>query len=471
MKKIILLVTICIFSIFSLFSEENESLESVNGYFDFSEEGVEVYISPNWILFDGEKIDRNEFRLDKNGYYYIKDNIVLFDQFHHLLAWHNTTLNMHPLVESKNYYGINSDYNASSFLTEKLGKKEIAYTTDCLNSILAKPYIKTLDFFSPSIKNQERFFIWNEEHKPWVANGGNKGIGSTVTANFENKVNCISFLNGYVDPYHPDYYKKNSRIKDVKITDETNGIDYYFTLDDEVRVQFFMLNNTTNKVTMTVLSVYQGEKYQDICLSMFSGVYADTYIDWIVFRELIAAKENVKTAFKDYEETVQDYPERVSYNIDLITHDWELYNVLVYDRIKKEFGDQWIEPDIEFYRDSNLSINLKVDHGNAFISFYVDDRIKSVSCKFNGPNVATSKSNKKTIIFDDPSTYAYKTERGAYEVYLYNMGDKIHTVLAKSVWLQIEYTSGIKKEIFVPEEGLSKVRRFGELLISVCDLK
>ncbi|MCR5046009.1 MAG: hypothetical protein K6A42_05490 [Treponema sp.] len=71
----------------------NKKLQELSSYYDFSPTGVQVFITPEWILFDGEelKLPPSEFRLEKDGYYYVKDNIVIFDQFHHLLSWHSAS--------------------------------------------------------------------------------------------------------------------------------------------------------------------------------------------------------------------------------------------------------------------------------------------------------------------------------------------------------------------------------------------
>ena len=106
MKKIFLILAAAVVLSTVAFADDDDTPDdSILSYYDFSGAGVQVFISPDWILFDGEKLPRSEFRLANDGYYYIKDNIVIFDQFHHLLSWHNATLNFNPLFDEKIPYG------------------------------------------------------------------------------------------------------------------------------------------------------------------------------------------------------------------------------------------------------------------------------------------------------------------------------------------------------------------------------
>mgnify|MGYP007101848931 CR=1 FL=1 len=460
MKKLFLIfVAAIVLSSVAWADDDDTPDDSILSYYDFSGAGVQVFISPDWILFDGEKLPRSEFRLANDGYYYIKDNIVIFDQFHHLLSWHNATLNFHPLFDKKVGYGTEGSYTPSSFFTETLGGRKIAYDAQDLNDIIRKPYINHREFYG-SIKEQERFFIWNEEHEPWVT----QRTGESVTAEFADEVNAVALLNGYADPYHPDYYKKNARVKDIKITDE-NGAEYFFTLDDEVRVQTFMLNNCAKKLTLTVLSVYGGEKYGDIALSMFSGIYADTYMDWIVFRELEAAKDWVEHKYELYEDTARDYPDQVPHGVSLIEQEWELYYMIVEDRITKEFGGKSAEHDVEIYSSPEFKIHLAAYHGRVHLVLYTKENIKAVSFRFK--NFYSSRGEPIEIINSVPET----EKKDGWIVSSVGFGGGELLSLPLSAWIQVEYASGKKREVTLSKDGLAKVRRFGELVLGAFDWK
>ena len=288
----------------------------------------------------------------------------------------------------------------------------------------------------------------------------------TLTAEFDDEANAVSLLNGYVDPYHPDYYKKNARIKDIKITDE-NGKDYFFTLKDEVRVQTFMLDNCTKKVTLTVLSVYAGEKYGDIALSMFAGVYADTYIDWIVFRELEAAKERAESAYHSYLWNLENYPKNIPHDCSLIKSEWTMYYMTVEDRIKKEFGGKFAEHDIEIYDSPDLKIHLAVVYHNIVTVFYAKEKITKYGYEFkNMPDIISGPFED-----DDYEYSSYATEKDGWIIsaFWYGAGDTC--ALPVSARFKVMTESGKIRKVVISKEGLKGVKRFGELLIGASDLK
>ena len=176
MKKtiVIALLLLCTLKIFALvdddpLAEARYQIPKLQGWYDFSDVGVEVSVSPDWIVFEGEKIPRKEFRLAKNGWYYIKDNLVIFDQFHHLFCWHNSTLNFHPAAGEKVPYGSKAHYTQSSYFTETLNGNKIAYDAENLNSVTCKPGVINENYdVRRIVEEYEHFFIWNEEHRPWV---------------------------------------------------------------------------------------------------------------------------------------------------------------------------------------------------------------------------------------------------------------------------------------------------------------
>ncbi len=449
----------------------NKKLQELSSYYDFSPTGVQVFITPEWILFDGEelKLPPSEFRLEKDGYYYVKDNIVIFDQFHHLLSWRNTTLDFHPLYDEKIPYGAKAIYKPSSFFSESLKGNQIDYNANDLNDILRKPYTKRHHSYfggSKGIEENEKFFIWNEEHKPWVT----QKIGESVTAEFKDEVNAVSLLNGYVDPFHPDLYKKNARVKDIKITDE-NGAEYFFTLLDEVKVQTFMLSNCAKKLTLTVLSTYKGKKYDDIALSLFSGVYADTYLDWIVFRELEAAKEKTELAYIGYESVKKYRSQDIPQDLSLISQDWEMYCMSVEDRIGKEFDGKSAEHDVEIYSSPDFKVHLKAEHGYCWLSLYTKEKIKTLSYQFKNFYSCTGKMIAEKNVDVASSFAAETTEKDGWIVSRVHFWGSGELALPISAWIQVKLESGKKKEVVMSKDGLQKVQRFGELLLGAFDFK
>ena len=132
--------------------------------------------------------------------------------------------------------------NTSSFLQEKLNGEVINY--DGRNK-----------------------YMW-QIHFPWCEGVYGDGKGEWIRKSFGHYGDKIVLLNGYVDPNHPDYFYKNGRIKDLKITTESGC--FYYTLEDSPQLQVIDINNEKIKdVKLTIESVYRGKKYKDTALSFF----------------------------------------------------------------------------------------------------------------------------------------------------------------------------------------------------------
>lgn len=103
---------------------------------------------------------------------------------------------------------------------------------------------------------------------PWCEGVAGYGIGEWIQKSFFQKGDKLLLLNGYVDPNHPDYYYKNSRIKDVQVITEYGS--KICTLSDSPQLQVINLDKRINSyVRLRIESVYKGTKYDDTCLSYF----------------------------------------------------------------------------------------------------------------------------------------------------------------------------------------------------------
>ncbi len=104
---------------------------------------------------------------------------------------------------------------------------------------------------------------------PW-ASGNKKGIGDIITIKeFEHKnPSCIKIMNGYQDSKHPDYYEKNSRVKKIKITNKDTKKSKTITIKDIQDEQTFKISDLGkgSNFDIEVLDVYNGTKYDDLCI-------------------------------------------------------------------------------------------------------------------------------------------------------------------------------------------------------------
>lgn len=146
-------------------------------------------------------------------------------------------------------------YQCDSELIEKVGKTTTEYRVDNL-----------LDFTVPA---------------PWVENSDGHGIGVKITTGDIFKAKGIEaqsffFSNGYVSWSRPDLYKKNARVKKIRIYDEGSGNSYDFELADTPDYQEIDLLPiaTGEEIIIEILDVYPGTLYKDTCINQLL-YYAD----------------------------------------------------------------------------------------------------------------------------------------------------------------------------------------------------
>lgn len=106
---------------------------------------------------------------------------------------------------------------------------------------------------------------------PWVEAEPGNGTGLEFEVLFSEPVDNIVFLNGFVDMQRKHLYKQNARMQTIQI--EGDGFVKEFTFIDQVRFQEIEFPKKTEKIKVTVLSVYSGSKYEDMAIS---GMYVRT---------------------------------------------------------------------------------------------------------------------------------------------------------------------------------------------------
>ncbi len=119
--------------------------------------------------------------------------------------------------------------------------------------------------------------LTQKELKPWVADKGVNGIGEWIELTVQREdwqfgVNSFFISNGYVNFNKPELYMNNSRVKKLQVSCVEAGIDTVYELEDTPNLQTIKLPKEikTNLITVrfTVLEVYPGNKWGDICINM-----------------------------------------------------------------------------------------------------------------------------------------------------------------------------------------------------------
>ena len=238
-----------------------------------------------------------------------------------------------------------------------------------------------------------------------------------------------------------------------------------------MRVQSFMLGKFTTKLTLTVLSVYEGEKYADTALSLFSGAPATANLDWLVFRELSAAKKEAEYKLERYEWEKENYPEDIPRGLSFIAQDKELYKMQIRRKIEKEFGGKLTGHDIEVYSAKDFSIHLMGFYGVPWLRFYTKEKIKAVSFDFQNLFGTQIKSENK--LRSDQNGYYGITleEKDGWTVSTMHFWGDCELASTTSAFVEVEYESGRKQKAVLNRRELEKVKRFGELMIGAFDMK
>ena len=106
---------------------------------------------------------------------------------------------------------------------------------------------------------------------PWVEGAKGYGIDEIISVFFWTKVNALIIVNGFVSYNRPYLYTKNSRVKRIEVTID-NGENTEYTLNDDPNPQTIILKTASKNVSLKILDVYKGDKYEDTCISMINGI-------------------------------------------------------------------------------------------------------------------------------------------------------------------------------------------------------
>ncbi len=119
----------------------------------------------------------------------------------------------------------------------------------------------------------------SKEGLPWASANG-YGINDKISINTPAYADMkLAFYNGFQSDSRPDLYKANSRVKKVSVKNLESGSSADFILKDTSEVQEISLNtlnlqhNVYTSLEITILEVYPGEKYKDLCIQAIIPIY------------------------------------------------------------------------------------------------------------------------------------------------------------------------------------------------------
>lgn len=248
-----------------------------------------------FIRQDIDKIEFQEFinkQFDQNiniiyeQYLYYGDDIKLDENFGYLYF----------IYDNKKFFHIPSDLYPVLFMEGM--QDSVPYTQEYLQNLTSNDWcfcfknITVSSFLAENTKNGkweyngkdvERFPIVetkNSEYRyismPWVEGVEGDGIGEwievEVASNPKYGTKYLMVLNGFVDVRRPHLYKENNRIKEATLicTPSIGNGDPFeikINFEDFVYVKKIEFEKPCIKVKIRIDSVYEGEKYEDTCIT------------------------------------------------------------------------------------------------------------------------------------------------------------------------------------------------------------
>lgn len=218
-------------------------------------------IESEYRLFTRESIPFLSFFSDKKYYEYVflsSDNFAFFanDNYNSELLFNPDSLSDHVFSFVENF-GINPIESLAPTSTfEEINR----------------------DY---SIENSQKSILI-----PWVEGANGPGINEKIFIKYkESESNGAKYLllsNGFVSASDPSLFKKNNRLKKVRIESIDKGFSIVFNLQDTPNIQELYLPEPANELIITILDVYKGSKWDDTCINYLVGVREDKKLEKIL---------------------------------------------------------------------------------------------------------------------------------------------------------------------------------------------
>lgn len=133
------------------------------------------------------------------------------------------------------------------------------------------------------LKEKKAFYsaenLKTQDKLPWASANG-YGIGDVITIETPTASSMnLYFYNGYQSKERPDLYKANSRAKKIRIENKASKSKIEIELKDTPDAQIISMKalnlwfNVYSTLEITILEVYPGEKYKDLCIQAIIPVY------------------------------------------------------------------------------------------------------------------------------------------------------------------------------------------------------
>ena len=263
------------------------NISASNSKIEISESESEGY---DWVFENGILFYKEQASNNIEGYYIYRKK----DSFYELCYFEYMGLDSNKAF----YISYGYDYKYPFEAVNKLKSKD--FEINRLNAIILQrkglvtlvPFIladssviATPKSYSASSELKEKNAFYKAENLrtvdglPWASANG-YGINDKIT--IVTPTGCsmsLDFYNGYQSETRKDLYKANSRAKKIRIKSLESEKSIEIDLKDTPEVQTVSIDklnlnyNVYTNLEITILEVYPGDKYKDLCIQAIIPVY------------------------------------------------------------------------------------------------------------------------------------------------------------------------------------------------------
>ncbi len=138
-------------------------------------------------------------------------------------------------------------------LKETLNGKEIIYDTFDMEHFFIHLADEYITFFTDS--------------NPWATS--KEPAGLEITVDYYEPYQYLTILNGYTNPTNQSLYKKNRRLKTIKVINndaKSDPFELVVNFEDTVHFEEIKFPYPTSSVKIQIMDYYEGSKYKDLCV-------------------------------------------------------------------------------------------------------------------------------------------------------------------------------------------------------------
>ncbi len=276
MRKV-LFIFILIFAIFNLYAFKTENdlyFWGINVYQTLEKHGDTVAFYRNG-YYESKKI--SDFIVNDNGWYersvfgnkhtiiYGGDFFIYYDYVNPEYSFYDPDASKNnkkwakeETVNNKIYFcgdrrKLVKKISVPDVLKETLNGKEIIYDTFDMEHFFIHLADEYITFFTDS--------------NPWATS--KEPAGLEITVDYYEPYQYLTILNGYTNPTNQSLYKKNRRLKTIKVINndaKSDPFELVVNFEDTVHFEEIKFPYPTSSVKIQIMDYYEGSKYKDLCV-------------------------------------------------------------------------------------------------------------------------------------------------------------------------------------------------------------